>query len=128
MAEPTPPQQIVYQQVPGQCATHSTFEKLIENGLANLGDRLQQLAEALTSQSRANGDAIKQVLENQADRRELCGKQNARIDGLEKSDGEQWDAITDLRKDGAAQWKYIWIGFGVILAAQVALKFIFKGA
>lgn len=118
---PQPPQQIVYQQVPpGQCATHATFEKLIENGLANLGDRLQQLAEALTSQSAANGKAIGQVLENQADRRELCGRQNARLDGLEKSDVDQWTAITELRK-------YMWIGVGIVIAAQVILKFVFKG-
>lgn len=118
-----PPQQIIYQQVPptsGQCSTHATFEKLIENGLANLGDRLQQLAEALTSQSAANGKAIGQVLENQADRRELCGRQNARLDGLEKSDADQWIAITEIRK-------YMWIGVGIVLAAQVVLKFVFKG-
>ena len=118
---PQPPQQLIYQQVPpSQCATHATFEKLIENGLANLGDRLQQLAEALTSQSAANGKAIGQVLENQADRRELCGRQNARLDGLEKSDVDQWTAITELRK-------YMWIGVGIVIAAQVILKFVFKG-
>lgn len=122
MPERTPPH-IIYQQAPppgGQCATHATFEKLIENGLENLGDRLQQLAEALTSQSRANGDAIRQVLENQADRRELCGKQNARLNTLEESDRDQWLAINEVRK-------YIWIGFGIMVAAQFALKFIFKG-
>lgn len=124
MADQIPPQHFIYQQAPstpgGQCSTHATFEKLIENGLTNLGDRLQQLAEALTSQSAANGKAIGQVLENQADRRELCGRQNARLDGLEKSDGDQWTAITELRK-------YMWIGVGIVIAAQVILKFVFKG-
>lgn len=124
MADQIPPQHFIYQQAPstpgGQCSTHATFEKLIENGLTNLGDRLQQLAEALTAQSRANGDDIRRVLDNQSKRGELCGKQNARLDGLEKSDGDQWTAITELRK-------YMWIGVGIVLAAQVALKFIFKG-
>lgn len=125
MADTPPPHQIIFQQPasppPGaQCSSHAMFERFLQQSMESLGDRLAQLAEALTSQSKSNGEAIAKVLANQADRRELCGQQNARLDNLESSDKDQWKAIDDLRK-------YVWIGVGIMVAAQVALKFIFKG-
>jgi len=117
------PQQhvILHQQPPGgQCSSHEMFERFLRQSMESLGNRLAELAEALTSQSKANGEAIHKVLANQADRRELCGQQNARLDNLESSDKDQWTAINDLRK-------YVWVGVGIMVAAQVALKFVFKG-
>lgn len=121
MAE-RPTQRIILQQQPpgGQCSSHEMFERFLQQSMESLGNRLADLAEALTSQSKANGEAINKVLANQADSRELCGQQGARLDNLEVSDKDQWRAINDLRK-------YVWIGVGIMVAAQVVLKFVFKG-
>ena len=113
-----------------QCDAHVFFERFLAESMKNLGDKLATLAEAVTAQSKANGEAIAKVLEGQADRRELCGRQGARIDNLEQSDEEQWKAINETRKA-------VWMGRGAMLAcasfggllgalAQVALKAFFN--
>ena len=113
-----------------QCDAHVFFEKFLAESMKNLGDKLATLAEAVTAQSKANGEAIAKVLEGQANRRELCGRQGARIDNLEQSDEEQWTAINEMRKA-------VWMGRGAMVAcasfggiivalSQLAIKAFFN--
>ena len=115
---------------PSQCEAHVFFEKFLAESMKNLGDKLAELAEAVTAQSKANGEAISKVLERQANRGELCGRQGARIENLEQSDDEQWLAINEMRKA-------VWMGRGAMVAsasfggiivavAQVAIKAFFN--
>ena len=115
---------------PSQCDAHVFFEKFLAESMKNLGDKLADLADAVTAQSKSNGEAIAKVLEGQAGRRELCGRQGARIENLEQSDNEQWTAINEMRKA-------VWTGRGAMVAcasfggiivalAQLAIKAFFN--
>lgn len=125
----TPPRTIRQEPVDGVCASHASFERMIERALEGLGDQIGKLAEAVTAQSRANGDALSKVLANQADRRELCGQQNARIDNLEKradtrdeasedTHKEMWSAINKLR-----YYVYVAVGIGLVFNAAGGVMF-----
>lgn len=103
------------------CPSHQMFESLIKQALDNLSDRMTDGVAALRSQNQATTEALQkthsaleQVLSNQADRREWCGKQGSRIDALEKSDNYQWSAIHDLRKK-------VYMAAGAIVLAQVVV-------
>ena len=101
------------------CSSHQMFESLIKQALDNLSERMTDGVDALRMQNQATTEALEkthraleQVLSNQADRREWCGKQGSRIDALEKSDNYQWAAIHDLRKK-------VYMAAGAIVLAQV---------
>lgn len=109
-----------------QCSSHAMFEQLIKKDLNNLTNKIAEGLENLAKQSAINGTDIKQVLQNQSDRRELCGRQNARIDEIDKkiisiqeTDKVQWDAINNMRK-------YIYIGLGVITTLQFVIPLLMK--
>lgn len=97
-----------------QCSSHSMFEKMMMTAIQTLADKISEGIHVMTSAATSNGQDLKQVLENQADRRELCGKQGARITSLEVSDRDQWKAIDDTRKK-------VWLGMGLLAAAQFAV-------
>jgi hypothetical protein len=97
-----------------QCSAHDLFEKLLQNSIDNLAEKIGEGVEALRLQSVENGNAIKLVLENQSAKRELCGKQGARIDALENSNNAQWGAITDLRR-------LVWMGAGGLVVVQLVI-------
>lgn len=103
------------------CSSHQMFESLIKQAIDNLAGRMTEGVTAMREQNASTAvsmekthKALDQVLSNQADRREWCGKQGSRIDSLEKSDNYQWAAIHDLRKK-------VYIGVGIAICSQVAL-------
>lgn len=100
-----------------QCSSHQMFEKMLMTAIDNLAEKFSEGIKIMTSASSANGADLKKVLENQGERRELCGKQGARIASLEVSDRDQWKAIDDTRKK-------VWIGMGVVAALQLAVPMI----
>lgn len=127
-----PPRALRQEQPDGVCASHASFERMIERALAGLGDQITKLAEAVTAQSKANGDSLAKVLSNQADRRELCGQQNARIDNLEKradtrdkaSDDQHadlWDAVNKLRTADVDHTNIINRGIGACMILQIVV-------
>lgn len=127
----TPPRTLRQEQTDGGvCASHASFERMIERWMEGLGDQITKLAEAVTAQSRANGEALSKVLANQADRRELCGQQNARIDNLEK----RADARDDTSEDAHKQlWSainrlryYVYVAVGVGLVGHALGGVLFK--
>lgn len=97
-----------------QCPSHDIFERLVAQSIENLTSKISEGIEALNSQSAANGDSIRLVLENQSARKEMCGKQTARVDNLIKSDEDQWTAINETRKT-------VWIGIGIIGVVQIVI-------
>lgn len=126
----TPPRTLHQDPLDGVCASHAAFERMIERWVEGLGEQIGKLAEAVTAQSRANGEALEKVLANQADRRELCGQQNARLDNLEKlqvsqqvdNSGEHkevWSAINKLRL-------YVYMGIGIVVAINALLAVYVK--
>ena len=96
----------------GKCQSHSMFERMLTSSIDNLAEKFSQWAEEQGKQSAANGVALQKVLDNQADRRELCGKQGSRIDALVSSDTDQWEAINYTRK-------MVNIGIGLVLCGQL---------
>lgn len=127
----TPPRTL-RQETPdaGVCASHDIMVKMFERAMEGLSQQIEKLAEAVTAQSRSNGDALSKVLSNQADRRELCGQQNARLDNLEKrADArdeasetvhkEMWSAINKLRY-------YVYMAVGIGAVGQVLGGVLFK--
>ena len=101
------------------CSSHSMFDTMIKQSLDNVSDRLVDGIEAIHKQPETvakalerNSDALTQVLANQADRRELCGKQNAKIENLEKSDDLQWKCIHAINKK-------IHMAIGAVILAQI---------
>lgn len=96
------------------CPSHAIFEKMIQQSLDNLGKTIAEGISCLTKQAAKQNEALQKVLENQADRRELCGKQCARLDALEESNEQQWSAITDLRK-------VVWMALGGAVLVQVVI-------
>lgn len=116
----------------GVCASHDMMVRMFERAMEGLGNQITKLAEAVTAQSKANGDSLEKVLSNQADRRELCGQQNARIDNLEKradardraSDDQHadlWVAVNELRKADAEKAKIINRGVGACMILQIVV-------
>ncbi len=81
-----------------QCSAHATFEKMFQQSIDNLAESIRAGIASLAQQSVANGDDLSQVLKNQADRRELCGKQGARLDGAEDDIRNIWKVTADLRR------------------------------
>lgn len=102
-----------------QCSSHSTFEKMFENGMKHLSERLGDLTKVLTAQNEATKEILDRVVEGQAQRRELCGQRGAQIDALEKSDDAQWGAITDLRR-------LVWMGFGGLTVVNTLILLLAK--
>lgn len=103
------------------CPSHQMFESLIKQALDNLSERMTDGVDALRAQNQATTDAmekthraLEQVLINQADRRELCGKQCSRIDALHTSDEYQWAEIRALRRA-------VHIGIGIAICSQVVV-------
>lgn len=97
-----------------KCAAHEMFEQMIQLKLDNLCKTIGDGIACLTKQAAENSRALQRVLENQAERRELCGKQCARLDALEESEEQQWQAITDLRKT-------VWMALGGAVLVQVGI-------
>ena len=57
-----------------KCSSHEMFEQMMQRSIDNLAEKITAGIKTFTEQSSANGRMLQQVLENQADRRELCGK------------------------------------------------------
>lgn len=100
--------------MPEKCASHEMFEKLMTQSIDNLAAKISEGIQIMTTAASDNGKDLQKVLENQADRRELCGKQGARITALEASDRDQWKTIGDTQKK-------VWVGMGVLTALQFAV-------
>lgn len=109
-----------------QCSSHQLFEKFLENGMKHLSEKLTELTEALTAQSRANGEAIGKVLDGQAERRELCGKRGAMIEALQESDEEQWKKLDVMTARVDNLYKHLWMAVGAVGAIAFAVNLIFK--
>jgi len=108
-----------------QCAAHDTFERLWQQSIDNLSANIKTGIESLNKQSSENGAALTLVLRNQADRRELCGKQGARIDGAEVDIVNLWKTVSALRKlVYMAAGGLLVVQFILTVAASVAVKFI----
>jgi len=95
-----------------QCTSHAMFEKMIQQSLDALTDRVAEGVRVFSAQSVQNGEMLTKVLENQAVRKELCGRQSERIDGHE-------ERIETMEQEIKTQQKYLWIGVGVLGTAQV---------
>lgn len=120
--------------MPAHCPSHDMMQQFFHATVDRLSDEIKNLAEALTSQSKANGESLNKVLANQADRRELCGAQNARLDNVERlltlMNSEMWTAINELREKHAdlkvKVYQYIGLGTGIGLVVSLIGQLIVK--
>lgn len=114
----------------GTCPGHASFERMIESMFERLGDRMAEMAGMMAEQNKANAEAVAKILENQSDRREICGRQNARLEALEakvaaersetlEARKEIWSAINNLRF-------YVFMGIGIVVALQALLVLVIK--
>ena len=114
----------------GTCPGHASFERMIESMFERLGDRMAEMARMMAEQNKANAEAVAKILENQSDRREICGRQNARLEALEakvaaersetlEARKEIWSAINKLRF-------YVFMGIGIVVALQALLVLVIK--
>jgi len=95
-----------------QCSAHAAFEKMLQQSIDNLAKNICDGVAALNAQSAANGASIDRVLENQADRRELCGKQGARINSAEEDIRNLWKSTSGLRR-------FVYMAVGGLIVLQV---------
>ena len=114
----------------GTCPGHASFERMIESMFERLGDRMAEMARMMAEQNKTNAEAVAKILENQSDRREICGRQNARLEALEakvaaersetlEARKEIWSAINMLRF-------YVFMGIGIVVALQALLVLVIK--
>lgn len=114
----------------GTCPGHASFERMIESMFERLGDRMAEMARMMAEQNKANAEAVAKILENQSNRREICGRQNARLEALEakvaaersetlEARKEIWSAINKLRF-------YVFMGIGIVVALQALLVLVIK--
>lgn len=109
-----------------QCSSHAMFEKMMQESIENLADRIGDGIKLLTEQSKANGEALAQVLAGQADRRAMCATQDGRINACEaanercqKDRDALWDATNKLRY-------YVYAGVGISLVVNGFGLVLFK--
>ena len=129
----TPPTKKIWQaesQPDGVCAGHASFERLIFSGMESLSEQIKVLAEAIRAQNKENSDALAKVLNNQSDRRELCGQQTARIVGLESKVAAERAETLDARKEVWAAINklkfYVYTGVGIIIAINAIAVLMVK--
>lgn len=114
----------------GTCPGHASFERMIESMFERLGDRMAEMARMMAEQNKTNTEAVAKILENQSDRREICGRQNAHLEALEakvaaersetlEARKEIWSAINKLRF-------YVFMGIGIVVALQALLVLVIK--
>ena len=114
----------------GTCPGHASFERMIESMFERLGYRMAEMAGMMAEQNKANAEAVAKILENQSDRREICGRQNARLEALEakvaaersetlEARKEIWSAINKLRF-------YVFMGIGIVVALQALLVLVIR--
>jgi len=98
--------------------------------MESLSEQIKVLAEAIRAQNKENSDALAKVLNNQSDRRELCGQQTARIVGLESKVAAERAETLDARKEiWAAINKlkfYVYTGVGIIIAINAIAVLMVK--
>lgn len=97
-----------------QCSSHGMFEKMIQQSIDNLADKVSEGIRAFSAQSASNGEMLKQVLDNQAARKELCGRQSVKIENHEEQLEGLWAACNAMQRR-------VWIGVGVIGTVQVVV-------
>ena len=118
------------QQPQEACASHASFERMIERALEGIDQQIAKLTDALADQSRKNAEAIGKILQNQSERREICGSQTAKIEALEKRVSEERAETLEDRKEIWAAIKkqsaIIYTGVGIAVAANIALHILSK--
>jgi len=107
--------------MPPQCASHDIFQEMIRQGLANLNEKLANIAEALKEQNETSARKMDQVMESQSERRELCGKRGAEIVALQQSDTSQWEELRRQRESNSQLAKVVWKREGaLVIVAAIA--------
>jgi len=109
------------------------FEKFLEQGLANLNEKLSSIAEALQEQNVTSAKKMDHLMESQGQRRELCGQRGAEIVALQKSDVSQWEEHRLTREKLSEQSKIIWRREGMLVvvaglfsaAVSIAARYLF---
>lgn len=123
------------------CAFHDQSMEHLRTALLDLKDQMRQGIEGVAAQSRANGETLVRIADSQADRRELCARQGARLATLEhgmERGGEQhreahmaereehlaeradlWNAVNKLRF-------HVYVGLGAGLVLQILAPLAFR--
>ena len=107
--------------MPEQCQSHKIFEQMMHQSIDNLAEKLTEGIRVFSEQSANNGNMLQKVLENQADRREMCGKQTMKLEQCEHDIEELKNDNAALRKENSKMWRSINIGIGAVLMAQVVV-------
>jgi len=114
----------------GTCPGHASFERMIESMFERLGDRMAEMARMMAEQNKTNAEAVAKILENQSDRREICGRQNARLEALEAKVAAERSETLEARKE---IWSainklsfYVFMGIGIVVALQALLVLVIK--
>ncbi len=101
-----------------QCSSHRLFEKMMQQSLENLAGKITEGIRVFSEQSASNGEMLQKVLENQSERRALCGKQSGRIDAHEFRLDSHGDKIRTLDNELKETNKNLYIGVGLVIAVQ----------
>lgn len=116
-----------------QCSNHAMFERFLEQGLANLNEKLTTIAEVLQEQNTISSQKMDHLAESQGARRELCGQRGAEIAALQSSDSAQWEELRGNRVSMTELNRVIWKREGALVlmsglfsaAVTLLAKFLF---
>lgn len=119
------------------CAVHDILFSQMGKDLQAMAKSMTEALERIANQSSSNGDKLEQVLLSQGERKAVCARQDQRIEGLEKDASEVWDKMTlaEAKTDASFNklWdalnslrRIVWVGTGIFIAAQIALKLWLK--
>lgn len=112
------------------CPSHVAFERMIERALDGIEQQIEKLTVAMAAQSKQNAEAIAKILENQSDRREVCGTQSAKIEAIDKRVTAERAETLEARKEIWAainrQRAIVYVGMGILAALQFVATLISK--
>lgn len=122
-----------------QCLFHEQAMEQLREAVLELREQVRQGVEAVSAQSRANGEALTRLAESQTRRRELCARQEERLGVAERSAAQHRQEHQAEREEARAEradlWGavnklrfhvYVWLGVGLVLQvlAPLALRLL----